>query len=248
MYSNVDKYKKTNFLLPIICIVQLSEIIWKCFVCSESHTIWLVTIPRLIDQIAGANTRHLIAGTNTRHLIAGTYTHKDTLLKGLPCPLFDCFMQLYQHWPHATWKWFFLNKSKLDSKISSREWAPSIWNEYVIISEQNYSNSSQTIYEKKMNNLTMTFAVRETASLGIMGAPRVPPLNPSESIVLSCIGLQIFRISIIRNNIQFCIWDCSRNYWNNCSSYRRRFLILIIFTIIRLIWIPTACHSKCMLR
>ena len=29
-----------------------------------------------------------------------------------------------------------------------------------------------------------TFAVRETASLGIMGAPRVPPLNPSESIVL----------------------------------------------------------------
>ena len=30
----------------------------------------------------------------------------------------------------------------------------------------------------------ITFAVRETASLGIMGAPRVPPLNPSESIVL----------------------------------------------------------------
>ena len=30
-----------------------------------------------------------------------------------------------------------------------------------------------------------TFAVRETASLGIMGAPRVPPLKPSESIVLS---------------------------------------------------------------
>ena len=29
-----------------------------------------------------------------------------------------------------------------------------------------------------------TFAVQETASLSIMGAPRVPPLNPSESIVL----------------------------------------------------------------
>ena len=29
------------------------------------------------------------------------------------------------------------------------------------------------------------FAVRETASLGIMGEPRVPPLNPSETIVLS---------------------------------------------------------------
>ena len=30
-----------------------------------------------------------------------------------------------------------------------------------------------------------TCTVRETASLGIMGAPRVPPLNPSETIVLS---------------------------------------------------------------
>ena len=29
-----------------------------------------------------------------------------------------------------------------------------------------------------------TFAVRETVSLGIMGEPRVPPLNPSETIVL----------------------------------------------------------------
>ena len=38
-----------------------------------------------------------------------------------------------------------------------------------------------------------TFAVRETASLGIMGAPRVPPLNPSESIVLSeCATLVCF--------------------------------------------------------
>ena len=33
--------------------------------------------------------------------------------------------------------------------------------------------------------LRSTFAVRETASLGIMEAPRVPPLNPSETIVLS---------------------------------------------------------------
>ena len=33
--------------------------------------------------------------------------------------------------------------------------------------------------------LRSTFAVRETASLGIMGAPRVPPLNPSETKVLS---------------------------------------------------------------
>ena len=31
--------------------------------------------------------------------------------------------------------------------------------------------------------LRSTFAVRETASLSIMGAPRVPPLNPSETIV-----------------------------------------------------------------
>ena len=33
--------------------------------------------------------------------------------------------------------------------------------------------------------LRSTFAVRETASLGIVGEPRVPPLSPSESIVLS---------------------------------------------------------------
>ena len=32
--------------------------------------------------------------------------------------------------------------------------------------------------------VSSTFAVRETASLGIMGEPRVPPLNPSEPIVL----------------------------------------------------------------
>ena len=34
--------------------------------------------------------------------------------------------------------------------------------------------------------LRSKFAVRETASLGIMGEPRVPPLNPSETIVLIC--------------------------------------------------------------
>ena len=33
--------------------------------------------------------------------------------------------------------------------------------------------------------LRSTFAVRETASLGIMGGPRVPLLNPPETIVLS---------------------------------------------------------------
>ena len=32
--------------------------------------------------------------------------------------------------------------------------------------------------------LRSTFAVRETASLGIMGVPRLPPSNPSETIVL----------------------------------------------------------------
>ena len=44
-----------------------------------------------------------------------------------------------------------------------------------------------------------TFAVRETASLGIMGAPRVPPLNPSESIVLS-----------LTFSICICVRACSR--------------------------------------
>ena len=42
-----------------------------------------------------------------------------------------------------------------------------------------------------------TFAVRETASLGIMGAPRVPPLNPSESIVLSLLYLHSGLFSIM---------------------------------------------------
>jgi len=37
----------------------------------------------------------------------------------------------------------------------------------------------------RFRNQVQTFAVRETASLGIMGAPRVPPLSPSETIELS---------------------------------------------------------------
>ena len=36
----------------------------------------------------------------------------------------------------------------------------------------------------RFRNQVPTCAVRETASLGIMGAPRVPSLNPSETIVL----------------------------------------------------------------
>ena len=36
----------------------------------------------------------------------------------------------------------------------------------------------------RFRNQVPTFAVRETAYLGIMGEPRVPPLNPSDSIVL----------------------------------------------------------------
>ena len=35
----------------------------------------------------------------------------------------------------------------------------------------------------RFRNQVPTFAVRETASLGIMGEPRVSPLNPSEMIV-----------------------------------------------------------------
>ena len=41
-----------------------------------------------------------------------------------------------------------------------------------------------------------TVAVRETASLGIMGAYRVPPLNPSESIVLLEHNLTQSRINV----------------------------------------------------
>ena len=48
-----------------------------------------------------------------------------------------------------------------------------------------YSDDRQPIHHFNPFMPTVpTFAVRETASLGIMGAPRVPPLNPSETIVL----------------------------------------------------------------
>ena len=46
-------------------------------------------------------------------------------------------------------------------------------------------NTEREFFTHLFPPLRSTFAVRETASLGIMGAPRVPPLNPSESIVLS---------------------------------------------------------------
>ena len=51
------------------------------------------------------------------------------------------------------------------------------------------------IRAKKLDQIThlcrpvrSTFAVRETASLGIMRAPRVPPLNLSETIVGKTVG------------------------------------------------------------
>ena len=48
---------------------------------------------------------------------------------------------------------------------------------------KNYIFSVEYIFNPFMLTVP-TFAVRETASLGIMGEPRVPPLNPSETIVL----------------------------------------------------------------
>ena len=49
--------------------------------------------------------------------------------------------------------------------------------------DENYAKEIDSGIEWKAVNCS-TFAVRETASLGIIGEPRVPPLNPSESIVL----------------------------------------------------------------
>ena len=58
------------------------------------------------------------------------------------------------------------------------------------VTEQDFDRSVNKI-KTILNSLThlcrpvrSTFAVRETASLVIMGAPRVPPLSPSETIVL----------------------------------------------------------------
>ena len=50
--------------------------------------------------------------------------------------------------------------------------------------EPSHRGMTCNIFRLNLTELVPTFAVRETASLGIMGAPRVPPLNPSESIVL----------------------------------------------------------------
>ena len=47
------------------------------------------------------------------------------------------------------------------------------------------SYRTSSYYPINAERFVPTFAVRETASLGIMGSPRVPPLNPSESIVIS---------------------------------------------------------------
>ena len=76
--------------------------------------------------------------------------------------------------------WFCLSQSKLQIVNIIR----SHWTE-----QETKINFSMSRYNKyylthQCRPVRLTFAVRETASLGIMGEPRVPPLNPSESIVL----------------------------------------------------------------
>ena len=55
---------------------------------------------------------------------------------------------------------------------------------YKIVSKGHSRRSSSLNLTHLWAPLRSTFAVRETASLGIMEGPRVPPLNPSETIVL----------------------------------------------------------------
>ena len=65
-----------------------------------------------------------------------------------------------------------------------------------------------------------TFAVRETASVGIMGEPRVPPLNPSESIVLwehyrrNGGHKWVNRIATCFIIEKLTLWTNSRSKWN----------------------------------
>ena len=70
-------------------------------------------------------------------------------------------------------------------KISSwgRSFLPSF-----VVTFLSWIHSTTSIWRHIVNPFVPTvptFAVRKSASLGIMRAPRVPPLNPSESIVLS---------------------------------------------------------------
>ena len=54
--------------------------------------------------------------------------------------------------------------------------------ENIVIISDEHNHSRENITFNPFVPTVPTCAVRETASLGIMGAPRVPHLNPSESI------------------------------------------------------------------
>ena len=58
-------------------------------------------------------------------------------------------------------------------------------NVFFLVKSGLYKNKLQALALNPFIPTVPTCAVRETACLGIMGEPRVPPLNPSESIVLS---------------------------------------------------------------
>ena len=90
---------------------------------------------------------------------------------------------------------------------------------------------------------SLTFAVRETESLSIMGEPRVPPLNPSESIVLSTSPVQRIVCSVTNNkngkeavgfsNIfagYFGFFFCWTIYgWSFCVTHREKYIFLVFF-------------------
>ena len=59
-----------------------------------------------------------------------------------------------------------------------------IWSEFSNRNDETLSLAKASRLTHLCRPVRSTFAVQETASLGIMGAPRVPPLNPSETIVL----------------------------------------------------------------
>ena len=83
------------------------------------------------------------------------------------------------------------------------------------------------------------FAVRETASLGIMGAPRVPSLNPSESIVL-CYD-SITRVCSSMNPIWFLL--ASNQSENSVHMWRNMFVVTVLFLIMNPKWFPSVSNQ-----
>ena len=79
----------------------------------------------------------------------------------------------------------YINSDRTSREISTTLSSNFEYTESPMLIDHHESSTDRQVVVNPFVPTVPTCAVRETASLGIMGAPRVPPLNPSESIVLS---------------------------------------------------------------